>query len=411
MVHGMDSIAVAFWGAYFGAVSLLLAGSVAAFARSLHRVALTAGLFGVISALFVAAFIGWLPLGDASSHWRWLTHVAVLSAAVLGLMILAMLGLLRRPAIALRVRTGIAALALAVLALGWLLEPGEALVLVFVATLCMALAVLLVCIRSARRGDRLAWAAVTGVGFMILMILGLSWIALERAATPVWVHALSAISGMAYVALMAVALWIRYSYLIELREVVSHGASYDPITRMRSHSETGQMVGLAFFGHSRGEERPFGVIAISIGNFSLLENLHGRAAVNHALFVCASRLRRCVPAHVEIGRLGDDGFLLLVRGSASSRRLAELARTVSSRLARPVVLSTSAELADLEAGRAHWVAQVGVGLLAPDADVRPSAAIAAARDMSRAAWSYVSRIAWREPGSNRIAELAPEQAG
>jgi hypothetical protein len=29
--------------------------------------------------------------------------------------------------------------------------------------------------------------------------------------------------------------------------------------------------------------------------------LHGRGAANHALFVCASRLRRCVPANVEMG--------------------------------------------------------------------------------------------------------------
>ena len=30
------------------------------------------------------------------------------------------------------------------------------------------------------------------------------------------------------------------------------------------------------------------------------------------LFVCAGRLRRCVPRSVEMGRLGEDGFLLLV---------------------------------------------------------------------------------------------------
>ena len=91
-----------------------------------------------------------------------------------------------------------------------------------------------------------AWVAVSGVTFMLVALGGLSWIALDRRGVPWPVHAASAIAGMAYLASMAAALWARYSYLIELREVVAHGPSYDPVTRMRSHAETGQMVGLAF---------------------------------------------------------------------------------------------------------------------------------------------------------------------
>src|SRR5665647_591056 len=120
---------------------------------------------------------------------------------------------------------------------------------------------------------------------------------------------------MAYLATMATALWIRYSYLIEVRAAVAHGPSYDPVTRMRSHAETGQMVGLAFFRQHDDTTRALAVIVISIGNLYALENLHGRAALNHALFVCASRLRRCVPADIEMGRLFDDGFLLISRNA------------------------------------------------------------------------------------------------
>ena len=146
-------------------------------------------------------------------------------------------------------------------------------------------------------------------------------------------------------------------------------------------------------------------MVLSIGNLYTLENLHGRAALNHALFVCAGRLRRCVPADVEMGRLGDDGFLLLVRGPATVPRLVQLGRLVAERLSRPVALSTSAAPADLEAGQAHWVAQVGVGVLATTAQVRPSAALSMARAMSRTAWSYASRVAWHDDAAGRIAEL------
>ena len=210
---------------------------------------------------------------------------------------------------------------------------------------------------------------------------------------------------MAYLGIISAALWARYSYLIELREVMAHGPSYDPVTRMRSHAETGQLVG-AVFNPLDGGSRPVGVIAISIGNLYALEQLHGRFAVNHALFVCASRLRRCVPANVEMGRLGEDGFLLLTRDSDNPAPLVALARMVAQRLAQPVSLSVSPDPGAPQAQRASWVADVGVGVLAAAVPVvRPSNAVSMAKAMSRTAWSFGSRIAWFDRDRREIAEL------
>jgi GGDEF domain-containing protein len=147
------------------------------------------------------------------------------------------------------------------------------------------------------------------------------------------------------------------------------------------------------------------LIAVSIGNLYALENLHGRAALNHALFVCASRLRRCVPAEVEIGRLSDDGFLLVARDASDLQGLVKLGRLVADQLARPVTLTTNAGASDLEAGQANWAAQVGVGMLATGAHGKPAAVVAMVRDMSRTAWSFSSRVAWHDQASGRIAEL------
>ena len=401
----MDVLAIAFWGAFFGSVALMLAGSLAAFARSLQRVALTAALSALVSALFVVAYLGWLPIPDPAAETRLLAHIAVLTAVTLGLMLLAMLGVMRQAATARRVRGGMLALAALVLGAGWTLDAASSLALSSVMAFGVGAAMLATCVRSARRGDRLAWVAVSGVSCMLVAVTGLSWIALHREEVPWGVHAVTAVASVAYLAAMAAALWIRYSYLIELREVVAHGPSYDPITRMRSHAETGQMVGLAFFRQHEDVGRPVGVAVVSIGNLYTLEKLHGRAALNHALFVCASRLRRCVPADVEMGRLNDDGFLLLVCASVEMQRLVQLGRLVAERLSRPVKLSTSAALADLEEGQAHWVAQIGVGILATTAQVRPSAAVAMARAMSRTAWSYATHVAWHDQASGHIAEL------
>ena len=401
----MGVLAAGFWGGFFCAVALMLAGSLAAFLRSLQRVALTAGLSSLISALFVVAYLGWLPLGDAGAQARWLAHLAIVSATALGLMLLAMLGMLRQRQWARRIRLSMVALAAAVLLAGWALEPMAALALSSLMAIAGGALALAASIRSALRGDRLAWLAVCGVSFMLVALSGLSWIALNRNDAPWPVHAASAVAATAYLTCMALSLWVRYSYLIELREVMSQGPSYDPVTRMRSHAETGQLVG-DVFRHTEGETRPVGVIAISIANLIALEQLHGRAAANHALFVCAGRLRRSVPADVEMGRLGEDGFLLLTRNSVDPVRLVDIARQVARRLGRPVSLSTSAHPSSTEAGRASWAAEVGVGVLAAATpQMRPSAAVTMARDMSRTAWSYKSRIAWFDRETRQIAEL------
>jgi GGDEF domain-containing protein len=189
---------------------------------------------------------------------------------------------------------------------------------------------------------------------------------------------------------------------------MAHGPSYDPVTRMASPGETGHMTGDVF--HAEAEARPVGALAVCIGNLYALENLHGRAAFNHALFICAGRLRRCVPQTVQMGRMGDDGFLLLTRSAGDLRALAHLARQLRDRLSRPVTLSTSREPGRIEAGGTAWVADVGIGLLATTTQARPTQAVAAVRAMARTAWSYPSRIAFFDAAAGRIAELPKDGA-
>ncbi|WP_298934200.1 diguanylate cyclase [uncultured Ramlibacter sp.] len=406
----MDTVAVAFWGAFFGVDALMLAVSLLAFVRSLHRVALTAALSAVVSALFVVAYLGWLPVADRALEVRLASHLAAVSSAALGLMLLAMLGVLRDRRRTRRIVRGLTLLTVSVMALGWGLSPVQSLALSSGWALAIGMAALIACVRSAVRGDRLAWVAVAGVLFLLVAVSGLSWIALdgERVSWPL--HAVSAMAGIAYLATMAAALWTRYSYLIELREVMAHGPAYDPVTRMRSHAETGLMLGAAFV-RDESETRPVGVIVVSIGNLYALENLHGRAATNHALFVCASRLRRMVPLSVEMGRLAEDGFLLLIRNASDSQALVQLARQVAQRLGRPVALSTGSHPAALEAGETQWVADVGVGVLQAPPQVRPASAVAMGRAMSRTAWSYSSRLAWFDHQAEQIAELPAAHPG
>ncbi|MBC5783550.1 diguanylate cyclase [Ramlibacter sp. USB13] len=398
----MDNVAAAFWGAFFCTATLMLVISLAAFLRSQRRVALMAALTSVFSAGFVVAYLGWLPL-DGPAEARVLAHVAVLTAVTLALMLMSTMGMLRHAALG---RAGVAMLVgggALVLVAGWLLAAEQALALSSVAAFAVGAGMLVAATRGALRGDRAGWTAVAGLVFMLVAIAGLSWIALSR--TRAWpVHALSATAGVAYLCVIAAVLWARYSYLLELSEVLAHGPSYDPVTRMRSHSETGQMVGDVFFQRN-AEARPIGVLAVVVANLYALENLHGRAAFNHALFVCAGRLRRVVPQNVEMGRLGEDGFLLLVPNGTDLERLAVLAVQIRDRLARPLSLSTARDPAALEQAGTSWGADVGIGVLSTSTQVRPSQAVSTARAMARTAWSYGSRMAFFDPEAGQIAEL------
>jgi len=398
----MDTLAAGFWGAFFCTATMMLVISLAAFVRSHRRVALMAALTSLASAGFVVSYLGWLPI-EGALEARVLAHVAVATAVSLGLMLTSTLGMLRHRAVGRRVVAGLVGCGVAVVVAGWALEPPEALALSSITAFGVGAVMLVVAARGARRGDRAGWTFVAGIVFMLVAIAGLSWIALSR--TQAWpVHAISAVAGSAYLSVVAVVLWARYSYLLELSEVMAHGPNYDPVTRMRSHSETGQLVGDVFFRRN-AEPRPIGVLAICVANLYALENLHGRAAFNHALFVSAGRLRRCVPANVEMGRLSEDGFLLLVPHTDDVQRLGQLARTIRERLMRPITLSTTREPAALENGDTTWVAEVGIGVLGTSTHVRPSQVVGTARAMARTAWSYPGRLAWYDRQADRIAEL------
>ncbi|WP_427912301.1 GGDEF domain-containing protein [Ramlibacter sp. MMS24-I3-19] len=405
----MHTVAVAFWGAFFGTVSLLLVVALIAFSRSARRVAATGSLSALMSGLYVLVFLGWVPVADPEVLMRLQAHMAAVCAAVLGLFLLWTVGELRDPRRAAHANAVMAALLVTVLVAGWALPPTGALALstgmeAVVVAICLAAS-----FGSALRGAQFGWAALGGLLCMSVTVAGLTRYAFEPEQVDWPLHAATALAAIAYVTTIAGALWMRYSFLIALRDAMKHGPTFDPVTRLRSRVETDAMVGDAFLQAAR--DRPLGVVVVSIANLMALEQLHGRSAYNHALFICASRLRRLVPPGAELGRLGEDAFLLLLRNPSGGHQMGDLAHLLAQRLARPVSLGTSRDMKELEDRRTEWVADIGVGVLIAMPDMRPPVAVAGARAMSRTAWSYVSRVAWYDETSRQITELPLAAAG
>ena len=398
LIHGL-------WGCFFGMTVVILVGAWVAYWRDMRRVALNAALTALASAFFVVSFLGSFPLGDADNLARFLAHLTMLVAGFFTYQLLITLSLLKAPNARERAAYMLVGVCTLVLGLGWALLPLHALAVSSVISCLLAVFALVISLRNAIKGERLAWVAVVSVFCILVALSGFAWIALNRDKALMTVHVVTAVAATLYVATLAYVIWTRYEYLIELHEVMAHGPGYDPVTRMRSHQETGQMVGDIFRGF-RDKPAPMGVVVLTIANLYALEQLHGVAAVNNAFFVCAGRLRRWVPRHVEMGRLGKDSFLLIMQNCTDSKRVIDMARAVESRLRRSVTLNTSREVSQLGTGNTVWVAEIGVGVLVvANPLARGSEAISVARRMSRTAVSYASRIAWFDHSSGEAVEL------
>jgi GGDEF domain-containing protein len=401
----MEKLAISLWGWYFGTTVIMLAGLVLAYSRSLRRVSLNTGLAVFASLFFVIAFLGGLPISNDDLQARFLAHLQTAVAALLSFLLLSILGFLKHKVHRQKVMLILGSLCVIVNSVGWLLAPRQALALSSIAACLLTLIALFICIKKAQGGDRLALISVFSVFFLSVALVGLSWIALNRLHVSWLVHAVSALSATLYICMMSWIVWARYAYLIELHEAMTHGPAYDPVTRMRSHSETGQLVG-EVFKRFHDVPAPLGLIVLTIANLQAIEKLYGVAAVNSALFICANRLRRVVTEKVEMGRLGNDGFLLVMTNCQDSGRLKHVARALEPRLRKSVTLNTSLSKPWMETKETYWVGEIGIGVMVVS---RPTArgpsAIAMAKGLSRTAMSYPSRIAWFEQSSGGIVEL------
>ncbi len=398
----MDSVAAGFWGGYFAIAVLMLMSIAYVLARGVHRVAINASLSLGIATIFVITYLGWLPIDNPLHQARVQSHVAIVTAMLLAYMLLDLFGHLRRGR---RARITIVGLSVAALLILWLLPARAALWVSVTVSAILALFALGFSIRGAAYGERMTLAASGAALSMLIALAGLARIATAVGAVHWSVHALSAVAASIYLLLVSWALWDRYAYLSEVRQVLACGPAFDPVTRLPSHTETSQLVDAAFFRHD-GERIKVGVLAITVGNLFTLEKLHGTQAFNHALFVCASRLQRSTMRQATLGRLGDDGFLLIMRHMEDPVRLIRLARRVASRLSKSVVLSNRVDEGKIEHGQTEWIAEVGVGVLAvADSKISAASAVARARAMAATALSYPSRVAWFNPDTGHIDEL------
>jgi GGDEF domain-containing protein len=407
----MQTLAIGLWGCFFGGCLLVLSGAAYALSRSMYRIGINASLSAIGPAFVVIAFFGGLPIGNGDGWLRFLAHLTLVVGAVLVYQLLNILGSLKKPSSRKSVKVFFVMVCVVASGASWLLTPADALRLCSMVAFLMALYACGVSIRNVLRGDYLAWVAVTAVALVITSYFGLSFGVLNPGLWAWEIKALSAATATGYMLTLGFINWQRYAYLLELKKVMAYGPAYDPVTRLRSHAETGQMVRDNFDNRARAGQ-PLGVIVVTIANLYALEKLHGTAAANSALFLTAVRLKRLLPARVDVGRLGFDSFLLIVQNSFDAGRLVLLAHELNERLHKSVTLTTNPDDQKLESASTVWTAQAGIGVLhVKDPSTSSLDAITTGRRMARTAVSYASHIAWFDHSSGETVELPVMKRG
>jgi GGDEF domain-containing protein len=397
----MNPIAIACWGAFLGCAAVAVIVFILAFARSARRVAFSGGVTALLSAAYALVFLGWVPVADGEVLQRLQALTAIVSAGVLAMLLFVLLGTFRQPAWRKAAPRSVGAATVLAFAISSALPAAHALQFAVGAAALTAAGALVASIASARRGERVGWLALAALPCVLIGMTGLDWYAYHPQSMPWQLLAASAVASVGYLLCIATAMWTRYAYMLEVRKVMTQGPNYDPVSGMRSYA-SGAAAAEIFPG---ADARPIGIVAISIGNLKMLEELHGRAAYNHAIFVCATRLRSLNLPGAELGRLQDDGFLIITRRPESGQQLIEQARQALKRLLRPVLLGTGREFEDIEVEGAIWEPALGIGVLMEAGDVRLEFALAGARDISRAAWAYSSCMGWYDEAAGAIEQI------
>lgn len=405
----METLAIGLWGCFFGGSFLVLCGAIFAYSRSLHRIGINTALLAIGPAFAVTAFLGGLPIDDQDTLMRLIAHLTALVGSLLVYQMLVVLGSLQVESNRQRTRILFALVALISISVSWMFTPYGALLMCSLVAFALALFAWGMSVRKALLGDAAAWVTAVAVTVVISACSGLSYAMLHPENSSWGLQVFCAASATGYVLALAVINAMRYTYLLERKKVMEYGPAYDPITQLRSRSETSQMARDIFNSQSWKAE-PLGMLVVTITNLYVLEKLHGTAALNSALFVLAARLKRSLPVNVELGRIGFDGFLLIMRNCADSSNLIALAQDLNLSLHRPALLKTNPAVRHLESAQTQWAALAGIGVLQlKNPDISYLEAITMARNLSHVASSYKSRLAWFDHASGEMAELAGQK--
>lgn len=213
---------------------------------------------------------------------------------------------------------------------------------------------LLICVRAAQSGDKLAWGLALGCALALPTQIGLYSLALGSVGMPLLVQAAVAFIGLLSMVITARMLWLRNHHS---RQITGDDASqHDPITRLYSSVALVRKI-IAAQERRLRTRRDGALMAVVLFEPERLIKQVGQFGINDIYIQLARRMQRHTGVVNPAGRYYDRCFVVLIESLQSPRWIRTLGLRMASSLRQPL------DVTSLTGERIQITADIAVGVV------------------------------------------------
>ncbi len=213
---------------------------------------------------------------------------------------------------------------------------------------------LLISVRAAQAGDKLAWGLAAGCALALPTQIGLYSMAIGSTRLPLWMQAGVALAALLSMVITARMLWLRNHHA---QRISGDDASQrDPITRLYGSVTLVRKIIAAQERRVR-TRRDGALMAVLLFEPERLLSQVGQFGMNDIYMQLARRMQRHTGVVNPAGRYYDRCFVVLIESMQSPRWIRTVGLRVASSLRQPLVVTS------LAGERIKITPDIGVGML------------------------------------------------
>ena len=213
---------------------------------------------------------------------------------------------------------------------------------------------LLICVRAAQSGDKLAWGLALGCALTLPAQIGLYTMALGSTRLPLLMQAGVAFVGLLSMVITARMLWLRNHHAQQISG--DDSSQRDPITRLYSSVTLVRKI-IAAQERRLRTRRDGALMAVVLFEPERLLKQVGQFGLNDIYIQLARRMQRHTGVVNPAGRYYDRCFVVLIESMQSPRWMRTLGLRVASSLRQPL------DVTSLAGERIEITADIAVGVV------------------------------------------------
>ncbi len=193
-------------------------------------------------------------------------------------------------------------------------------------------------LRSALRGDRMAWPMAVACVAMVMATMGLYAMMLKAIDNNLPLQAVAAVAAAAYLAGCVVAVWRRNSEFVRMRRALSMHREKDLLTQLWTGAALIRRVEQTI-GRARRNRQETAIVCVEIFNANQLRLEMGTNAIEQVIYSIAARVRQSAGSSKEVGRYADNSFVIIVENVKRPSLLRAIGLRLSAAVRAPYMLN------------------------------------------------------------------------